>query len=221
MIALPLIIFIFLGHSNMDAGCALVPVHPIYGKYGKLPSLFLQEMSLRYPDRTFSALCKHRPSARACDFNHGINNYDTLLAKIKTANDTAIIGGIVVNLGFIEGKDSVLAADFWFELNRIVYEIRAVVKDFSVPAIICRYERNNQRLPNIEPYQKYSKLVDDAIEQYGQERYSILTPVRHLPKTCHCENHHSKADGYKILVSDAIAQYQLFNYDKWSKNDTR
>ncbi len=217
MNTLPLIIFIFLGHSNMDAGCAAVP----HGKYGKFPTMFLQEMQIRYPDRHFSAICKHRPSARACDFNHGINNYDTLLSKIKIANDTAIIGGIVINLGFIEGKDSVLAVDFGLELNRIIYEIRATIKDFSVPAIICRYERNNQQLPEISPYRKYSKLVDDAIEQYGQERYSILTPVRHLPKTCHCENHHSTSDGYKILISDAIAQYQLFNYDKRGRNDTR
>lgn len=213
---LPLIIFIFLGHSNMNSGCASIDVDTTYGKYGKFPALYLRQMSIRYPERSFSAICCNHLSQKVSDIKRGEARYNNLMAAISAARDTAIIGGVIMAFGFIEGKDSAEAYSFRNDLVLLLESIRMEAQNDSLSCIIFRYEKNNQGLSNVAQYSAYSDVIDREINSMRTYRNVALAPVRYLPKRYYCENHHSNRDGYAILSQDMAVLYQINGFDFWN-----
>ena len=236
MIIANIIVFIFLGHSNMNNGCAdvsqLVISDHVYAygsekgfyrqsdpkKFGIFPAMFLNEMALRYPEYNFGAVCCNYPSAKVSDYFTDHLRYAKLIDKILHIDNAATIGGMLCMFGFIEGKDSIEATQIDFQYRRMIEDIRDLCGNETLPVLISRYESNNKREKAIQAYTRYEPIIIRSLDDVVNYEKIKYFPIRNLPKPYHCENHHSTYEGYQILSRDAAIQIQLNNADFWSKN---
>lgn len=226
------IVFIFIGHSNMAGDCAGacdVPDNPhiwsysqdkgIYHGTEKLPvKLFLNEISLRYPEYNFLGLNYQYPSSMVSEMRPGEYHYDKMMKDLAYLKTVATMGGVVSLYGFIEGSNQTLANTFVSDFMTLIYNIRKVVENDTLPVIIGRYEVNNQRLPEIAKYRTYENIVrNKLILLTKNDPFIQMSPIRDVPKEDYCVNHHWTCDGFKIWAHDAIAIYQANNFDFWKR----
>jgi hypothetical protein len=232
-----LIVFIFLGHSQMmnNGGCKLSTDTSIlvdqriycfskengmHHYFETAPVMsFLNSMSYVYPGYSFCGVNCGMLSGETNWYKQGNNKYELLIKAIDSLKDKGIFGGIIMQLGFNEGSDSIKANKLCSELLRVIWDIRYRVGNSNLPCMVQRLEINNARIDRGYYRLRYQSVVSIKIDSMLiYDKYVVLYPIRNMGKHMYQEgDHHYNCEGIKHIMEDAAALYQINKFDWWKK----
>lgn len=233
MNSLPLVVFLFFGHSNLDNACAGICVDSIservwaFGEEKKVykPTnlkggmyLFLNEMALRYPGYNFCGVDYSAPSQKVSEIIPGDHRYEKMVKDVAYLKTVSTIGGIFLLYGFIEAADKGKADNFYDATQLLIKNIRKQAGNDSLPCIMARYEKNHRGETISEKFWRYEIIIMQQIERIEKgDLFLKIAPVKWVPGDYHCEGHHQTCPGLRIVMEDAAVVYQQNNFDFWNK----
>jgi hypothetical protein len=234
-----MIVFFFLGHSNMSGFGARMDtvIHPRVYSYteskgffnctdndlpshtsyhsGSMVIPFLKRIALFYPNYKFCAIKYGHSCGQAAHIINESQHRGFIEKKIEVMKSRAIIGGLVLDYGFIEGQSEAAIKNLPNEIVKLASWFRSKCENSNLPIFFCRYEINGI-LKGIEQYRKYDPLMIETTEKLQDVICNLyLTPFRYVPKEHYSDNHHYNENGYEIIGSVTADIIQEKKLDFW------
>ena len=241
MSPLHLIIFLFIGHSNMNGHCASMDVLPAphvwiykngefkngtdkdYGgdnnQSGSVVMPFLKRMALMYPDYNFAGIKMASSCAQAFHRHPGEARYDFFVKQIRELQAKgATIGGVLMMYGFIEGQFKESVDSLSPKISQLIENIRGDVGNKKLPVLLGRYEEYADG-HDIPQYHKWDHEVISQINSMPALVENLaLCPRQPIPREYYCDNHHYDSQGYQVWANDAVSIIMYSGFDFWNKN---
>lgn len=194
------------------------PLRPRWTNESGSPVIpFLKRMALLYPDYNFCGLMYGCPCNQARHIFAEEDHRSYVTKRIKELKEHTIFGGIMMMYGFIEGQDYTEVHRLDTAIENLIFALRSAAEDSLLPVFLGRYEENGEK-KEFGKYHKWDSEVIERIKNVGRlYPHVYLTPIRPIPASCFCDDHHYTQDGYKIWSEDACAILQLTNSDFWYK----
>jgi hypothetical protein len=235
MIPSLLIIFLFIGHSNMTGYCAAMDTvtnqhvysydvkrgfynctdRDLGGGSGSPVMPFLKRMSTMYPGYNFCGIRFAGPCRQAFHVYSEQRHREAIHNIVSQVKDKGMFGGVLLMFGVIENQyDGVDSLEL--SLIKLVAFLRAET-GVKLPVILGRFEENGDKIQGA-PMFKHEKQTVKIINGMPQLIENLsLTPFKPVPKSDFCDNHHYDSNGYKIWSHDAATIYKYNGYDEWSR----
>ena len=236
MTPLHLIIFLFIGHSNMTGYCAAMDTvkAPHVWSYsaargfyncddrdlesgaGSPVMPFLKRMALMYPGYNFCGIRFAGPCRQAFHVYTEKRHREAIENIVAQVKDKGTFGGALVMAGYIEGqfKDEIDSFDIKF--ITMAKFIREATGNPSLPIILGRYEENGAT-KDCPEFHQYDPILIEKINGMPHKLADCsLTPRQPVPANMYCDNHHYSADGYRLWAHAAASIIQYSGYDGWA-----
>jgi hypothetical protein len=236
-----MIVFFFFGHSGMAGYCAEMDTishervfsydekrgffhctdldfpNPFQVKSGSPAMPFLKAMAKRYPKYKFCGIKYGHACGQAFHVFTEDNHKVFFNKRVEALRTKAIIGGVMVYYGYIEGQHRDETLKITESIHTLVNYFRSKT-DPELPVLFVRYEINSDRTGTAASYRQWDSLMIANTEAipWGFSDIAII-PVRYLLPEHYCDNHHPNKAGYEIIGEDGVAVYQLYNFDRWNK----
>ena len=240
-----MIVFIFLGHSNMAGSCAEMDTIPhervwsynarrgyyhctdrdISNNSGSPMMPFLKAMANQYPKYDFCGIKLAGPCRHASHVLEEGRHREALENEIAWFKGKAVFGGAMLNFGILECRDGVASKSFGENLITLIEFLREKTEVPGLPILLCRLEKNGpERMPE---YQRHEGLIESTIGgiQYRVSGLAVI-PFIDIPAKYYCDPeadvqkphdyHHYSKEGYEILGRDGTKAIQLNNFDFWN-----
>jgi hypothetical protein len=224
-----MIVFLFLGHSNLDNACAGNCTPSIlenvwaYGDEKKIyrPTnlnsgmyIFLNDIATRYPGYNFCGVDLTSPSQFMGEYVPGTDRYNRMKNAVSYLRTVSTIGGMVLMYGVNECRDSSHAYGFVNDLMFLVWSVRKEVGNDTLPCLVDKLEKNSLDIDKMT----FRAVVDSKLEALELFDWHLkLFPVLQIPKEYYCEGHHQTCQAFRISFEDAIGIYQQNHFDFWRK----
>ncbi len=235
-----LIVFIFVGHSNMTGygGVMDTVKHPrawMYNQHDKKywqacdpietkksspsPTLpFLKKMAELYPEYYFCGLkVTNAGTPMSEHFLRGQVEYQMILDAINSIKTETTLGGVLAMFGLAEGISDSLSQRLTVDVMDMLFSFR---EDFGVPdlpAVFGLFEENADTSV-IPDYFTYSDRIIEqiaAIPGADTLNRSALTPYEPVPADMYFDDHHYNENGY-VLWSNTASEIVSQNlWDEW------
>jgi hypothetical protein len=161
-----LVIFIFIGHSNMQGFCAAMDTVPdphVWGyslqkgfynitdkdravQHGSPLIPFLKRMALLYPGYNFCGIEHDQPGLMAWDVLHEGRHKVCIANQINQVKKFGAFGGMLLMCGNSEGQDRNRLDSMEIDILELVHFVRAQTGVKDLPIVLGRYETNYKRI---------------------------------------------------------------------------
>jgi len=233
---LPMIIFLFLGHSNMQGYCAAMDTIPnahvwtytaargffnctdkdLGSGSGSPVMPFLKRMAAQYPGYNFCGIKHASPCQQAMHILGEERHRECLQNQISQVRGKGTFGGVCLMYGVVENQfNNVETLDN--ELAGIIVFVRENTGVSDLPVILGRFEENGNHKTAAPMYKYERRTVREIDSMPFKIAHLILAPRKPVPAAMFCDNHHYSASGYDLWAHDAVDLYIANNFDAWRK----
>jgi hypothetical protein len=234
---LHLIIFLFIGHSNMQGYCAQMdtvadphvwayqpgcgffnPTDRNFQSGSGSPILpFLKRMARMYPGYNFCGVQHASPCQQAFHLYTEQRHRECLINQINVLKGKGTFGGVLLMHGIVEQGYKSSIDSFELSIISLVNFLRHQTDDAFLPVILGKFEENGDHKTAPQFY-KYQEEIIKKINKLPKLIGNLsLTPYKPIPKELFCDDHHYNAEGYRIWSWDAVTIYKYNGYDTWAR----
>jgi hypothetical protein len=235
MTPLHLIIFLFIGHSNMQGYCAMPDTvtdphvwaydlrHGFFNcsdkdmiaKSGSPLMPFLKRMARTYPGYNFCGIQHASPCQQAFHLLSESRHKECLINQINMLKGKGTFGGALFMYGVVENLFNTVDS-LQPEFIKLVAFLREQTGDKKLPIILGRFEENGDHVKG-DFYRHQAQTIKIINHMPRLIENCSLTPFKPVPKEEFCDDHHYNQAGYKRWTWDAVTIYKYNGYDSWAR----